>query len=306
MLILKSIILLGFIGLQLATPVVSGEVGNIVDSKMDNKPEPDCIVDTLLKDTPSMLTKEIKQDWINDLFQKGKVSPNYSSLISVTELKKQTDKDNFVVVDVRNADEFEALQIPGSINITERYLLTKTFLKNKKVILVNEGFAISALQSLSERMKKSGFKSIRVLRGGLNAWQHEGEKLEGNVLNQTIINQILPKQFYPELNYSDVVVLDVSSLNGKLARKEISRQLKSRLIKQTGSKRNDRLRIVITSKQGDGYETVRQAIENLNWPYVFYLQGGTQAYMQYMTSMWAMWHRPGKQGKKNICGRRKS
>jgi len=78
---------------------------------------------------------------------------------------KETGANTFV--DVRNKTFFEIKNIPGSLNIALNIIKTKSFLKNKNVILLGNGWNEPALIEECMQLKSKGFKSIKVLSGGI-------------------------------------------------------------------------------------------------------------------------------------------
>lgn len=113
-------------------------------------------------------------------------------------------------VDVRNRSDFEQFRIPGSINLPLFAIKTKTYLKGKSIILVNEGCSSSELEEECRRLRSSGFM-VSILEGGLNRWRLKGGPLEGNALSQKELNRVSPQVFFKERHYENWVVLCISS-----------------------------------------------------------------------------------------------
>ena len=92
---------------------------------------------------------------------------NPANLISPgSVLRKLKEKRELVLVDVRDAKDFNSCRIRGSINIPAFALSKKTFLKSKSLVLVNEGFRYSKLEQACQRLKDSGFHNVSILIGG--------------------------------------------------------------------------------------------------------------------------------------------
>ena len=92
------------------------------------------------------------------------VTTNKQCLVYTDDLKKAK---NILFVDVRNGDSFNKKNITGSINIPPDLIKTKTFLKNKNIILIGTGWNKEILIEQCIQLKKQGFKSVNVLAGGI-------------------------------------------------------------------------------------------------------------------------------------------
>lgn len=103
-------------------------------------------------------------------------SPTSLTQISVQELKSKMDRgDEFLLIDVREANEFEIVRIPGSVLIPLRYFIDGSALKNlptNKEIIVHchvGGRSATALSIL----KEAGFKDATHVEGGVHAWAQQ-------------------------------------------------------------------------------------------------------------------------------------
>ncbi|MGI0073183.1 MAG: rhodanese-like domain-containing protein [Nitrosotalea sp.] len=97
--------------------------------------------------------------------------------ISAEKLKEQ--KDNFVIIDVREPDELAGRQIEGSVNIPLGLVIRNVrqgkldHLKGKKIVChCSAGYRgnIGA-----EELSKSGFQALN-LEGGFEAWNKLNQK----------------------------------------------------------------------------------------------------------------------------------
>lgn len=106
--------------------------------------------------------------------QEEKVEGNGIPEITVTELKAKIDKkDKFVLVDVREPNEFEIGRIPGSKLIPLGEVATRANeLDTADDIVLHckmGGRSAKALQVL----KSLGFKKLKNLKGGITAWSDQ-------------------------------------------------------------------------------------------------------------------------------------
>ena len=105
--------------------------------------------------------------------------PTSTDDITVEELKAMCDrKEDFLLVDVRNPDEFAICQIPGSHKLPMPELMQRLdeLPKDKLIVLHchHGGRSTRALQML----RTKGYSKIKNLDGGINAW---AERIDPNV-----------------------------------------------------------------------------------------------------------------------------
>lgn len=100
-------------------------------------------------------------------------SPTKATHISVEALKTKMDKgEDFLLIDVREASEFEIVRIPGSVLIPLGHFIDGSALKDlpkdKEIILHCHvgGRSATALSIL----KQAGFKDVTHVEGGVHAW----------------------------------------------------------------------------------------------------------------------------------------
>ncbi len=88
----------------------------------------------------------------------------------VTYDEPLTKTNNILFVDVRAQQFFNIKNIPNSINVPLQLVSTKAFLKDKQVVLVGNGWNEQVLMDDCLSLKNNGYKSIRVLAGGITSW----------------------------------------------------------------------------------------------------------------------------------------
>lgn len=103
---------------------------------------------------------------------RGKASGSNVSPSTATHL---INRERATVVDTRERDAFTAGHIVNAINISQNDLLKSDKLKKmqtKPIILVcKQGQTTPAMAS---KLRKQGFTSVYVLKGGLDAWKDSG------------------------------------------------------------------------------------------------------------------------------------
>ena len=87
-------------------------------------------------------------------------------------------RDGWVLVDVRSPDHFQRLRIPGSLNLPLFAIKTKGLLRTRSVVLVGGGNQEGSLVAEAAAMKAAGFNEVKVLKGGIRAWELAGGPLE--------------------------------------------------------------------------------------------------------------------------------
>ena len=275
-------------------------------TKIESENAKDCSEIEVIKEPLSTKPMQALVDSNKGQFNSGHIKPDMHGFISVAELNKLPAADKILFVDIRDAEHYASYHIPQAINIPASELASKQYLKNKPLLLIDQGFAVSKVTALFQQLTEAGFSDVKVLAGGLPAWRHANQALAGDLSAQQRVNRITPQQFYLERDYSDVLVLDLSGKELAKPKDALQKYLQQAPAKQAPSKNLGDLRIVLMTDQGQSYEVVEQALAGLAWPPVFYLEGGKQSYRAFLQSQQALWNRPTeKQGKTITCGRRK-
>jgi len=99
------------------------------------------------------------------------------SEVSIDEVKKMIDnREDIILLDVRDSEEYETGHIPGAINISRGSLDFKVHLivpdKNKRIIVYCGLDLRSPLATKS--MNDLGYKKAVNMIGGLKAWKEAG------------------------------------------------------------------------------------------------------------------------------------
>ena len=105
-----------------------------------------------------------------------------SNANKVTPRELQEGKDEYMILDVREADELQEGKIDGSVNIPVGQLIRKARqgdiddLKRKKIITYcNSGYRGNIA---ADELNKQGFDTVTI-EGGYSAWKDYGNKKEG-------------------------------------------------------------------------------------------------------------------------------
>lgn len=219
--------------------------------------------------------------------------------VSVEKVLRKHRNDWIFLVDVRPENAYEAVRIPGSLNIPLHAVKTRPFLKTKPIVLVNDGYANLLLETECRRLKKKGFTAA-FLKGGLNAWQYKKGPLEGDLLAARAFSTVSARTYYQEKATKNTIVIDISTVQGDTTRTLMPGAIHlpaiGRLAKQpikTVSARNLTAAVsdlkkmpsdtlLITNRDGEGYAGVEKIIEAADLGPVFYLEGGLQVYRRFL------------------------
>ena len=220
---------------------------------------------------------------------------NPANLISPDSvLRKLKEKRELVLVDVRDAQDFNSCRIRGSINIPAFALSKKTFLKSKTLVLINEGFNYSKLEQACQRLRDSGFHSVSILIGGLSHWREKGLPIEGDVFAQKSLNKIPPREFFAERNYENLILVDVSGIMNpeasSLMRGAFSVPYRKQTKKFVGElkkvlqahENGPLVSVLIFNKNGRYPESMEVLIRKAGIKNVFYLKDGLEGYKAFL------------------------
>jgi rhodanese-related sulfurtransferase len=214
-------------------------------------------------------------------------------------LYKLKQKQKITLIDVRNPEDFERLHIPGSLNIPLHAVKTKVFLKSFPLVLLNEGFHYSVLQSECRQLTDLGFKAF-ILDGGLPAWKREGSRLVGDPFALQDMRTVSPRVFLGEKNYGNMLVIDISPVQTEISRQlmpysrhipvsaepgEWFRKL-NRII--TDHKSQPFLSVVVINETGDGYGRANEILADLGVN-AFFLQSGVAGYKKHLADLKLSW-----------------
>lgn len=186
-----------------------------------------------------------------------------------------------MLVDIRQAAEFEKVRIPGAINIPLHAVKTKAFLKSRPFVLVNEGVAARAMKKECEKLKKLNFKPS-FLDGGIIAWQKCGGRLEGDLLRLKAYRFISPRTFAQEKDRGDIQIIDLSEKQSDMSRQLVPRPIHisgmNGLARMAEKKGSANTIFVFLNHTDIHYRMIERIMNKTDAAAVFYLDGGLTAY----------------------------
>jgi rhodanese-related sulfurtransferase len=215
--------------------------------------------------------------------------PSQFGISTKSVLWKVKEKQELVLIDIRNNKDFEKFRIPGSVNIPLFAIKTKTFLKAKPLVFINERFSHKQLESECEVLAKSGF-TVSTLNGGLYQWKQEGGPMEGDVFAQRELNKISPQTFFVEQTQGNWVLIDISQSEKPGGHpKNVHRihipyrnnpegfisELKAAVRNHAG---RDCSSILLCDEDGKKYDAIEKRVQQAGVTNVLYLKGGFEGY----------------------------
>lgn len=218
----------------------------------------------------------------------------YMSMESVLSLMIR--KQDLLLVDVRGKNAFENYRITGSIRVPLHALRTKTFLKDRRVVLVSQGFPNPLLERTCRDLHAAGFTQTRILRGGLRYWQQKRGPIEGQAFAASEVGRISPMEFFAQQDAGEWLVVAVSPSAAAAGR---VRQLipdslhlpwegnplkfASALQSIAAGRAPSGLRsVLVCDESGTQYEGIEREVPKEDIGAVFYLEGGLQAYQAFL------------------------
>ncbi|MCF6256782.1 MAG: rhodanese-like domain-containing protein [Gammaproteobacteria bacterium] len=201
------------------------------------------------------------------------------------------------IIDVRLQQEYEKFRIPNSMNLPLYSIKSKAYLKDKLLILVDEGYTHKHLYEACLSLRDQGFKNVKVLDGGLRSWWRYG-KLEGDEEAIKDMKILSSNQFETGKNERIWTFIVVDSKvkhpmflqneqillknNNKRAFKEIDN------IMNMANKKEADYGFLVVSRNGDNYSSVQKILKRSGIQNDYYLTGGFSAYESYLKSHHAM------------------
>jgi len=134
-------------------------------------------------------------------------APDLSCSLGAAELQSMRNRNVATLVDVRHASNFEASHIEGAMNVSVAELRTKAFLRAKPLVLIGSGRAERELYSACTTLKGSGFREVKVLRGGVPAWLAYGQPLVGREEGGELVPRLSTSDLWLEGQFDSNLVL---------------------------------------------------------------------------------------------------
>ena len=234
--------------------------------------------------------------------------PDLSCAITPVELSGLGKRPDTVMADVRPAADYAAFHLNGALNLTAAELRTKQFLKPKTVVLVGNGLAERERYIDCARLKASGFKHTKVLRGGMPAWLSSGQAILGRAPDAASMGLLSPGELWAETRFNANLVLLTADRKGlshewpsATTIPDASLAAIQAALKQRGNKSPLASVVLVTAddKVAASLPGLRQAIQSV--PLLAYT-GSAEAYTRQLAQQQAVWDAQARGPKKPRCG----
>ncbi|MBL1271161.1 MAG: rhodanese-like domain-containing protein [Oceanospirillales bacterium] len=159
--------------------------------------------DEARKDSFQCKAEESYLEFLSGLGDAYSPDESFSCFQSIEE----ADYEHSLIVDIRSASTFQKVRIPNSINLTKLELLSTQGIQSRPILVVDKGFSRTALAQMCAKAEAEGFKTFKVLLGGVAAWHASGRELEGLPEHFSDLHSIEPNEFLIELKQNRLSVL---------------------------------------------------------------------------------------------------
>jgi rhodanese-related sulfurtransferase len=204
---------------------------------------------------------------------------------------------NAMIIDIRKN---QATRIPGALCISMHALKNKSFLKNKTIIIIHEGYGCKHIIQAINSLINDGFQNIHLLKGGINAWALSGRRIEGDAFQIKHLNRISPRFVFEDMN--NIQIIEICETNNSLLNAHIPQVMilparSQTLIQEINAaieKADNSFYSVITSDQTHWYEWIEKKLLDSRKCNVFFLKGGTKNYADFIHKQHMIWDHKGK------------
>jgi len=217
---------------------------------------------------------------------------NLSFAVSVDSVLHNIKRKKDVhLIDVRGSREFDAVHIPGSINIPLYLIKAKPFLKTGRLVLVDNGYLYGLLADECEKLAENGFH-VSILWGGLNAWKEKGMDFEGDMFAVRQFGRVSSRDVFLEKYFKERTIINVapehSSLSAQLfPEARHAPDLTGDLLIEIAAEKAPAVfsSILIFNENGMGYDAMEDIVNKAGVGNVFYLTGGLDAYAGFLRNI---------------------
>jgi len=114
------------------------------------------------------------------------------------------------IVDLRLSEDFYQGRIPGSINVSSETLPYKSFLKNKPLLLVADGFGRVKESKLCSSLLDAGFTQAKILRDGMRSWLAHGKPFQALSAYPNGFSTIKSEDVLHEFQFSRIKIVSLN------------------------------------------------------------------------------------------------
>lgn len=212
--------------------------------------------------------------------------------IDAAELQIWQKRQDLALIDLRSASSRRELRIPGALDYPLYALKTKSYLKNRAVLLSGDGFHRLELERGCLELRQKGFKEVKVLKGGIQRWAAAGGRVEGPKKVLSEVQTLSAADVYTEMAGRGLLLIDVSkeaappvitgasryvhlSLTEPLS--QFSEQLAKRLAQELKGTTDTSIVLFNDSSRAEEVHTLEALISALKTQDIWLLKGGRQS-----------------------------
>lgn len=220
-------------------------------------------------------------------------SPDVSCAASAGSLKKELERGDLSVVDIRSKSEFDGIHALGAINLPSSTVISKEFLKEKHVVLVDAGKGDFDAYLLCSDLKSAGFKRVSVLRGGVWGWIDQGLPTTGQASERKSLSS---SELFRASKFAanSVVVLDNNialgkQLSGSLVIRDHSAMAIKNVLSKLDKRHEEARSIVLVGDALKNAALVDQLRSSLGDSPVLIYSDSASEYERFLTTQEALW-----------------
>lgn len=197
-------------------------------------------------------------------------------------------------VDVRREEAHGRLRIPGSLQIPLFAVKAHGFLRDRRVVLVDDGHGSPALEEECRRLREMGFADLSIWYGGLNAWRRRGGQLEGG--DGAGVDRVPPVAMNDIACAADWLVVDAGGgethrVDGAVAIPFDASKADAftSALDAAVQARPQVASVLIATETGEDYGAMAEAVGKVD-AFAFHLEGGWTAWEAHRQMMGAIQH----------------
>ncbi|THB74618.1 MAG: rhodanese-like domain-containing protein [Gammaproteobacteria bacterium] len=223
----------------------------------------------------------------------GKSNRDLSKYISIKKFASQSKQ--LIKIDIRPSEQFEKFHITGSINLNPFELKGKNYLKAKQLVIIDSGYRFDQVESLAEDLKSKGFKSVKILDGGLTAWTRYGGRVDGDIIEARKVNRISAQEYEIQQKYRGWLPLVLRNTKpeqrvliqipnaieidtNKKTEKQVIKQIDQILSAELEQNKEPELLLIADQNLPSWYSS--RLANKIPYPNLYVLEGGLQGYIE--------------------------
>ena len=195
-----------------------------------------------------------------------------------------------IVIDLRKDDSVIVL---GALRTPITALATNRFLKGKSLVLLNDGYGLRHLISVRKKLIDKGFKSVKVLKGGIKNWISAGGQTIGKASSYHTLDFISSAGLFNDKDFKGVTVVEVPTENDEPGIPGAIRLPSGTSVSQLSvilkdlSRRPGTLYVALSCSERSA-RLLRPLVKKAKNP-VFFISGGTRSYDKWLHKQAALW-----------------